>query len=215
MGMSSSQARFLGLTAKKNDLEFQAQQISQARTKLADKTDLLQAKYSEKMNNEILKYRNDDGTEQVLDYSCIRDNEKYFVMNHAHKKVVASADDIPEDENKSDYVVDPNIIKTSYFEESIRHGVFYIAKFEENSVDKKVGLDIAQVPEIHLTYDESDDQRALAEYELEMKKVQKEDKKLELQLNNIETEHKAIETEMESVQKVVDQNIENSFKTFG
>ena len=47
-----------------------------------------------------------------------------------------------------------------------------------------------------------------------MKKAQRIDKQLELELNRIETNHKAIETELESVQKVIGQDIDNSFKTF-
>ena len=46
MGMAASQARFLGLTARMNNLEFEGQQINQQRTALSNKsasyyTDLL------------------------------------------------------------------------------------------------------------------------------------------------------------------------------
>ena len=34
MGLAASQARFLGLTARKSNVEFQGQQINQARTAL-------------------------------------------------------------------------------------------------------------------------------------------------------------------------------------
>ena len=38
MGMAASQARFLGLTARKNNVEFEGQQINQQRTNLANQT---------------------------------------------------------------------------------------------------------------------------------------------------------------------------------
>jgi hypothetical protein len=38
MGMSASQARFLGLTARKNNVEYEGQQINQQRTVLANET---------------------------------------------------------------------------------------------------------------------------------------------------------------------------------
>ena len=41
MGMAASQARYLLLTARKNDLEFTGQQINQSRTQLADVTNQL------------------------------------------------------------------------------------------------------------------------------------------------------------------------------
>lgn len=51
-------------------------------------------------------------------------------------------------------------------------------------------------------------------YQAEMSKIQAKDKKFDLQLKNIDTEHNALQTEVESVQKVIDKNIERSFKIF-
>lgn len=45
--------------------------------------------------------------------------------------------------------------------------------------------------------------------------LQQEDKKLEIKIKQIDTQHKAVQTEVESVQKVVDKNIEQSFKILG
>lgn len=44
--------------------------------------------------------------------------------------------------------------------------------------------------------------------------IQNDDKKLELQLQNLDTQNSALQTEMESVKKVIDKNIETSFKAF-
>lgn len=46
MGMAASQARFLGLTARKSNVEFQGQQINQARTALTNEVMGLYAQYS-------------------------------------------------------------------------------------------------------------------------------------------------------------------------
>ena len=45
--------------------------------------------------------------------------------------------------------------------------------------------------------------------------VQAEDKNLELRLKQLETEQDAIQTEMDAVQKVIEKNVESTFKTFG
>jgi len=45
--------------------------------------------------------------------------------------------------------------------------------------------------------------------------LQLQDKKLELQLKALDTEQQAISTELDAVSKVIDKNIEGSFKTFG
>lgn len=62
--------------------------------------------------------------------------------------------------------------------------------------------------------DDDDANRAEAEYESTTAKIQTKDKKFDLELTNINTEHLAIQTEIDSVKKVVDKNIERSFKIF-
>ncbi len=44
--------------------------------------------------------------------------------------------------------------------------------------------------------------------------IQSEDKNLELKLTRLDNERNAVKTEIDAVKKVVDDNIEKSFKTF-
>ena len=62
--------------------------------------------------------------------------------------------------------------------------------------------------------DNSQIAKAEAEYETEMSKIQAKDKRFDLSLKQIDTEHNAVQTQMESVQKVLNKNIERSFKIF-
>jgi len=62
-------------------------------------------------------------------------------------------------------------------------------------------------------------QKASYDYEVERinqstKQIQSQDKSLELKMKQLDTEHNAVQTEMEAVQKVIQKNIEGSFKTF-
>ncbi len=62
-------------------------------------------------------------------------------------------------------------------------------------------------------------QKAAYDYQIERinaetKQVQVQDKSLELKMKQLDTEHNAVQTEMEAVQKVINKNIESSFKTF-
>lgn len=59
------------------------------------------------------------------------------------------------------------------------------------------------------TYD-----KTIEEINAKIEIVQAEDKSLELRLKQLDTEQEAIKTEIESVQKVVDKNIESTFKSF-
>lgn len=51
--------------------------------------------------------------------------------------------------------------------------------------------------------------------QLRISALQSLDKSLEMQLRRVDTQHDAIQTEIDAVQKVIDKNIEMSFKTFG
>lgn len=62
--------------------------------------------------------------------------------------------------------------------------------------------------------DDSYTAKAEAEYTAENAEIQVKDKQFDLELKNIDTEHEAIQTEIDSVKKVIDKNIERSFKTF-
>ena len=45
--------------------------------------------------------------------------------------------------------------------------------------------------------------------------IQREDQQLELRLKQLDTEQRALSTEIDAVSKVVQDNVESSFKTFG
>ena len=59
-----------------------------------------------------------------------------------------------------------------------------------------------------------DDAAVLAKYEADTAEVNAQDKRLEIEEKNIETQHKAIEVELESIQKVIQNNIDKTFKIF-
>ena len=79
-----------------------------------------------------------------------------------------------------------------------------------------------------VNYDQAQYNAAMVKYEDDLKKYEKTldeinakteeihqaDKKLELQLKQLDTEQEAIQTEYEAVQKVINKNIENTFKSF-
>ena len=56
MGLAASQARYLALTARKSDLEYQSQTINTRRIQLAYKTAEIAKAYSEGMNNQKIMY---------------------------------------------------------------------------------------------------------------------------------------------------------------
>ncbi len=128
------------------------------------------------------------------------------------------------------YKIDPNL-KTSvgsqndantapnYLQDCLRNGKYIIQQGivgDVNGLKAAVWSDtswetIASIKDS--TYDDND-AVAKAKYDRLQSQIQNQDKKLELELDNIETQRSAITTEVESVQKVIDDNIESTFKSF-
>ena len=64
-------------------------------------------------------------------------------------------------------------------------------------------------------YDKYQYDQQIQEINAKIEIVQAEDKNLELRLKQLDTEQAAIQTEMDAVQKVIEKNVESTFKTFG
>lgn len=64
-------------------------------------------------------------------------------------------------------------------------------------------------------YDKAQYDRDIQEINAKIEIIQCEDKDLELRLKQLDTEQDAISNEMDAVSKVVEKNVESSFKTFG
>ena len=76
MGLSASQARYLQLTARRNDNEYEAQQINNARSEIAKKMQDISMKYTEGVNNRMLNFTVSSGdgtqiTQERLTYTNI------------------------------------------------------------------------------------------------------------------------------------------------
>lgn len=64
-------------------------------------------------------------------------------------------------------------------------------------------------------YEKYEYDQAIQEINSKIEIVQSQDKNLELRLKQLDTEQDAISTEIDAVQKVIEKNVESSFKTFG
>jgi hypothetical protein len=64
-------------------------------------------------------------------------------------------------------------------------------------------------------YDKYQYDQAIQEINAKIQIIQTQDKNLELRLKQLDTEQNAIQTEMDAVSKVIQKNVESTFKTFG
>lgn len=109
--------------------------------------------------------------------------------------------------------------KTKWFQEQLRAGKLFIQRFDKNAFEGKSGYvdDSWQTGTVPVSEVQDYEGRAeiKAKYDREMEKLQKVDKSFDLNIKKLESEHQALEIEYESVKKVIDKNVESSFKTFG
>ena len=251
MGLASSQARMLLLTAQKSDLEFRAQMINQRKLNLGMRTQELAQKYSTAMSNRRLSFAyytasgSGNALKEDLSYAGLTaDNGentgsylvtdrygKYVVRNDADAVIaynrLAAAGQVKTDietfkkDNCTYYrasqggysLLDNNDI----FQDGLRNGAFFIQQLFTDSVtgdNKYNNIAYSTVATIYDSLDTSDDDAAQAEYEAQSTILANQDKQLDLELQQIQTKHKAIETEYDSVKKVIEKNIEVSFKIF-
>lgn len=106
----------------------------------------------------------------------------------------------------------------NYLQDCLRNGKYLIQKggYDDNDEGKFKWRSVSWDATANISdyyYDEDDD-AAKAKYDRMQAQIQNQDKKLEIELNNIETERSAVTTEIESVQKVIDDNVQDSFKVF-
>ena len=80
---------------------------------------------------------------------------------------------------------------------------------------KFVSTSISEDTCIQEVEDETQIAIAQANYENDLKQIERLDSRYDLQIKQLDTEHNTLQTEYESVKNVITKNVENSFQTFG
>ncbi|MBQ4646997.1 MAG: hypothetical protein IJB79_06585 [Candidatus Gastranaerophilales bacterium] len=108
MGLSASQARFLQLTARKGDLEYEVQQINLQRLKLSDISSAASIKYQDAVNNRkmVFSFNGGEGVKSVdISYNnyknymnqqmdgLITSQAKYYLVSSSGNKLIVSSEE--------------------------------------------------------------------------------------------------------------------------
>lgn len=134
MGLAASQARFLSLTSRKNNIEFRGQQINQHRMVLSS----MEMAFAQEMSE--LLYQNPD----LSGYTVDQNTGRLLSTNGGDPAVAAQYNGLLDD----------------------------------------------------------------------IANLQSQDKVLEMKLKDVDTQHNEVQTEIDAVKKVIDKNIDMTFKTF-
>lgn len=232
MGFAASQARFLSLTSRLSDSEYEAGQIAQERLALTNQMEQYADEYDAATNNQVITANvfDDCGATKstvVLSYDVITGDALngglgMKLITSSGLIVVPNEEEMWKQINASDgelsagdFFVFKEVNDTSTLQKNLDEGNFYLAagKNEENTDWNKKSVE--SLNNVTHSYDKTDDAPAKAKYDKRTRIAEAKDAMLEMRLNQLETNRKAIETEMESVQKVIEKNVENGFKTFG
>lgn len=110
------------------------------------------------------------------------------------------------------YFADKDCLDPKYLEDKLRNGDWFLNKVGADNT--RLNVSWSEVSAIFDNLDTSDDAAVASEYESQSAFWQQKDKELELEIKQLETEHNALQTEIDSVKKVINDNVEKSFKTF-
>lgn len=225
MGLDASQARWLCLTARKNNLEYEIQQSTQAKMMLAQEMDHEALRWSNGMNIQHLYYSPSGGGSmtqdmQRLSYQIVTGDSDngglgYKVRDSYGRLVVPELPDpMPEGKTVADYAVEPYCGQADYFETNLKTGNWRIS-IPSLEGDDWIDESISGSTFIYQGVDSKDYAIANAEYEAKVENLERKEKRLDMSIQQLAAERNAVETEIDSVKKVIDKNIEETFKAFG
>ncbi len=224
MGLSASQARYLSLTARKSNVEYQIEQLTQEKLMLANQIETEASLWSDGMSVQHLYYDPKGTGSSTTDLDrlsyqivtgSIEDGGLGMRVADSYGRIVVTAlpEPMPEGKTVADYVVEPYATQADYFEDNLKTGNWFIQQIGDDGEWHDQSLEGSSF--IYRGVDQSDFNVANAEYERKMESLERIDKKFDLQIQQLSTEQSALETEMDSIKKVIDKNIEETFKTFG
>ena len=237
MGFAASQARLLLLTSRKSDLEFRAQQITNAEMILAMQTEEIAREYSMKLSNQTIRYQSGDGnlvTLTAANFSALTgftlqenygtpDNPnwqnwqlnetKTYIDKNGQEYDAAAYNALSQTERDKLQIQEVRSQGSNFSGQELIHGLnngrFQVVNDKGEVVDF-INSNMNTV----VGYDTSDDAAADAEYRQKTAALQVKEKRLQMELQQIEAQQKACESELDSVKKIMDKNIERTLKVF-
>lgn len=114
-------------------------------------------------------------------------------------------------------VSDDNLNSSEWLEAQINNGTIYLYEYgstSETTMDVQLKSWTSGDNNLEFETDDATTAKAEADYEAAQAEIKSKDERYDLELKNIDTEHSSIQSELESVQKVIEKNIENSLKIF-
>ena len=214
MGLSSSQARLLNLTARMHDIEYKAQNLEAQKLQMANESTQVYKEYEDALNKQKIQFKKigTDGSASYEDASLqTLFTAGYKVRVQKSDGTWAECSTLAEVQTATGKATLSGT-STEVLRNMVEAGFIV---FEKKNTDNTYSeVNIATDTSLQEVSDETELKKAEAKYEADMRKIDAKDKKFDTDLAAMEQERNAIKTEMETLKTVAKDNVDRTFKLF-
>ncbi len=216
MGLSSSQARLLNLTARMHQIEYKAARLEAMKLQMANESRRVYDEYLEALDKTKVQVKKLNSVGAAT-YEDISD---YATLTAAGYKLVQIKDDGTEGafSGPGTYTIAGQTVTISTFNTEVLTNLlnsgWFILKKTSPSTGEEYETSVAIDTGLQEVSDESLLRKAEAKYEADMRKIDMKDRKYDTDLAALDTERNAIKSEMETLKTVAKDNVERTFKLF-
>ena len=214
MGLSSSQARLLNLTARMHQIEYKAARLEAMKLQMANESrqvyeDYLNALDKTKVQKKTL---NPDGSVTYVDITNYADLKAAgFKLKAADGTICETMSDV---QSKIPGFPTGQVLadNSTSITNLINSGDFVLYEYER--IDDNKETSVATNTKLQEVTDEVNLKKEEAKYEAAMKRIDMKDRKYDTDLAALDAERNAIKQEMETLKTVARDNVERTFKLF-
>ena len=206
MGLSSSQARLMNLTARMHQIEYKAAKVEAMKLQMANESSRVYEEYLKALDATKIQAKkiNTDGSMTWADWDTLSATEKNALGLTLNKPDGAPADwPLPA-------ITDCDAAKLARLLEA----GYYLTCSDQKQADSAGKTSVATNTNLQEVSDETKLKKAEAKYEADMRAIDQKDRKYDTDLAALDTERNAIKQEMDTLKTVAKDNVERTFKLF-
>ena len=231
MGLSSSQARLLNLTARMHQIEYKAAKLEAEKLQMSNESNKVYETYLDALEATKVQTKTltTNGSVTYTDISKYQDlvdlGYRLYYVTESNGTTTYNEFKEGQDNVTSQGTVKLTKLTSATLSNLLETGAFVIAKRSTTGSVSSNSDAFTTFVEDELTSvstdtglsevsDETNLKKAEAQYEADMKRIDAKDTKYDTELAALDTERNAVKNEMETLQSVAKENVERTFKLF-
>ena len=215
MGLSSSQARLLNLTARMHQIEYKAARLEAMKLQMANESTRVYEEYLDALDKTKIQRKSivADGSNTYVDVTSLADLATAGIYlckvntNGSYTVIASNATSVTTNDGTSVTISRDSITNL------INSGEFVLSTVA-TSPDGDDLTSVSTNTNLQEVTDEVNLKKAEAKYEADMKRIDLKDRKYDTDLAALDTERNAIKQEMDTLKTVAKENVERTFKLF-